>query len=126
MGRQFPINVGRDDFYLDLLFYHTRLRCYVVVELKATEFKPEYLGKLNFYLNVVNAQLRHSEDHPSIGILLCKTPNKVMVEYALENVRSPLGVSEYQIMNSIPENFKGNLPSIEELEQELNEPQAVE
>ena len=98
----------------------------MVVELKATEFKPEYLGKLNFYLNVVNAQLRHSEDHPSIGILLCKTPNKVMVEYALENVRSPLGVSEYQIMNSIPENFKGNLPSIEELEQELNEPQAVE
>jgi predicted nuclease of restriction endonuclease-like (RecB) superfamily len=122
MGRQYPLTVGGDDFYLDLLFYHTRLRCYVVVELKATEFKPEYVGKLNFYLNVVNAQLRHPQDQPSIGILLCKTANKVVIEYSLENISSPLGVSEYQIMNSIPENLKGNLPSIEELEQELREP----
>ena len=121
MGRQFPIDVGGDVFYLDLLFYHTRLRCYVIVELKATEFKPEYAGKLNFYLNVVNAQLKHPQDQPSIGILLCKTPNKIMVEYALENIASPLGVAEYQIMNTIPDNLKGDLPSIEELEQELGE-----
>ena len=93
MGRQFHLNVAGDDFYLDLLFYHTRLRCYVVGEIKATEFKPEYAGKLNFYLNVVNSQLKHSADQPSIGILLCKTPNKVIVEYALENISSPLGVA---------------------------------
>jgi predicted nuclease of restriction endonuclease-like (RecB) superfamily len=121
MGRQFLINVGGDDFYLDLLFYHTRLRCYVVVELKATEFKPEYAGKLNFYLNVVNAQIRQPQDQPTIGILLCKTPNKIMVEYALENISSPLGVAEYQIMNSVPDDLKGNLPSIEELEEGLEE-----
>ncbi len=121
MGRQFPTDVGGDTFYLDLLFYHTRLRCYVIVELKATEFKPEYAGKLNFYLNVVNAQLKHPQDQPSIGILLCKTPNKIMVEYALENITSPLGVAEHQIMNAIPDNLKGDLPSIEELEQELGE-----
>jgi predicted nuclease of restriction endonuclease-like (RecB) superfamily len=123
MGRQFAINVGGDDFYLDLLFYHTRLRCYVIVELKATEFRPEYAGKLNFYLNVVNAQFKHPQDQPSIGILLCKTPNKVMVEYALQNITNPLGVAEYQIMNAIPDNLKGDLPSIEELEQELAEPE---
>ena len=119
MGRQFHINVAGDDFYLDLLFYHTRLRCYIVGEIKATEFRPEYAGKLNFYLDVVNAQLKHAHDQPSIGILLCKTPNKVIVEYSLENISSPLGVAEYQIMNGIPENLKGALPSIEDLEQEL-------
>lgn len=119
MGQQFHINVGGDDFYLDLLFYHIRLRCFVIVELKATEFRPEYAGKLNFYLNVVNAQIKHPTDQPSIGILLCKTPNKVVVEYALENIRGPLGVAEYQIMDAMPENLKGDLPSIEELEKEL-------
>ena len=119
MGRQFPLKVGGDDFYLDLLFYHTRLRCYVIVELKADEFRPEYAGKLNFYLNAVNAQLRHPQDQRSIGILLCRTPNKVVVEYSLQNISSPLGVAEYQIMNAVPDNLKGELPSIEELEQEL-------
>jgi predicted nuclease of restriction endonuclease-like (RecB) superfamily len=122
MGRQFHLNVGGEDFYLDLLFYHTRLRCYVVVELKATEFKPEYAGKLNFYLNVVNAKLRHEQDQPSIGILLCKTPNKMVVEYALENISGPLGVAGYEIMDAVPENLKGELPSLEELEQGLVEP----
>ena len=122
MGRQFPLNVGGDEFYLDLLFYHTRLHCYVIVELKTTEFKPEYAGKLNFYLNVVNAQLRHPQDQRSIGILLCKTANKVTVEYALENIASPLGVAEYEILNAIPDKLKGDLPSIEVLEQELLEP----
>jgi predicted nuclease of restriction endonuclease-like (RecB) superfamily len=126
LGKQFAINVAGDDFYLDLLFYHTRLRCYVIVELKATEFKPEYAGKLNFYLNVVNAQLKHPQDQPSIGILLCKTPNKVMVEYALQNITNPLGIAEYQIINAVPDNLKGNLPSVEELEQELGEPVGAE
>lgn len=121
MGRQFHLDVAGEDFYLDLLFYHTRLRCYVVVEIKATKFKPEYAGKLNFYLNVVNGQLKHPQDQPSIGILLCKTPNKIIVEYALENMLSPLGVAEYQVINSIPDKLKGELPSIEELEQELSE-----
>jgi predicted nuclease of restriction endonuclease-like (RecB) superfamily len=121
MGRQFHLNVAGEDFYLDLLFYHTRLRCYVIGEIKATEFKPEYAGKLNFYLNVVNSQLKHPVDQPSIGILLCKTPNKVIVEYALENISSPLGVAEYQVMNSIPHDLKGDLPSIEDFEKELGE-----
>ena len=125
IGRQYHINVAGDDFYLDMLFYHTRLRCYVIVELKASEFKPEYIGKLNFYLNVVNAQLKHANDQASIGILLCKTPNKVIVEYALENITSPLGIAEYQIMNAIPENLKRELPSIEELEQELEKTQTL-
>lgn len=121
MGKQYPLHVGGDDFYLDLLFYHTRLRCYVIIELKATEFKPEYAGKLNFYLNVVNRQLKHAQDQPSIGILLCKTPNKVIVEYSLENMAGPLGIAEYQIMRCVPEDLKGELPSIEELEEELVE-----
>ena len=121
MGRQFRLDVGGDDFYLDLLFYHTHLHCYFVVEIKATAFKPEYAGKLNFYLNVVNAQLRRPEDQPSIGILLCKTPNKLVVDYALQNVSSPLGVTEYQIMKAIPETLKGALPSVEDLEQELSD-----
>ena len=119
MGRQFPINVGGDDFYIDLLFYHTRLRCFVIIELKATEFRPEYAGKLNFYLNAVNRQLKHAQDQPSIGILLCKTPNKVIVEYALENIKGPLGIAEYQIMSAVPDDLKGDLPSVEELEMEL-------
>jgi predicted nuclease of restriction endonuclease-like (RecB) superfamily len=121
LGRQFPLEVGGEQFYIDLLFYHTRLRCYVVVELKTTAFDPGYAGKLNFYLNVVNDQLRHAQDQASVGILLCKTPNKVSVEYALKNILNPLGVGEYRITDAIPEDLKGSLPSIEELEQELAE-----
>lgn len=116
MGRQYHLIVAGDDFYLDLLFYHTKLRCYVVVELKTSEFRPEYVGKLNFYLNVVDDKLRHPQDLPTIGILLCKTPNKTVVEYSLKNISTPLGISEYQIIRSIPENFKGDLPTIEDLE----------
>lgn len=119
MGKQYPLRVGTSDFFLDLLFYHTRLRCYVVVELKVTEFQPEFAGKLNFYLNVIDDQLRYETDGPSIGILLCKTPDKVVVEYALRNISSPLGVAEYRLTESIPENLKGKLPSVEDLENEL-------
>jgi predicted nuclease of restriction endonuclease-like (RecB) superfamily len=119
MGRQVPLEVGEEQYYIDLLFYHTQLRCYVVVELKATAFAPEFAGKLNFYLNVVNDKLKHEQDQPSVGILLCKTSNKVTVEYSLKNISNPLGVGEYWITKAIPENFKGSLPSIEELEREL-------
>jgi len=120
MGKQYPIHVGKSDFFIDLLFYHTRLRCFVVVELKVKDFQPEFAGKLNFYLNVIDDQLKHETDQPSIGILLCKTPDKVVVEYALKNVNSPLGVAEYRLTEAIPEDLKGELPSIEDLEKELN------
>ncbi|KAA5539045.1 PDDEXK nuclease domain-containing protein [Adhaeribacter rhizoryzae] len=119
MGKQYRLSIGGDDFYLDILLYHTKLRCHVVVELKMTEFQPEYAGKLNFYLNAVDAQLRHPNDNPSIGILLCKTPNKVVVEYSLKNLTAPLGVAEYQLTQAVPEELKGELPAIEELEEEL-------
>lgn len=119
MGRQYRLNIGGDDFYLDILLYHTKLRCHVVVELKVTEFQPEFAGKLNFYLNAVDAQLRHPDDSPSIGLLLCKTPNKVVVEYALKNISAPLGVAEYQLTHAIPDDLKGDLPAIEEIEEEL-------
>ncbi|GEO11373.1 PDDEXK nuclease domain-containing protein [Segetibacter aerophilus] len=121
IGKQYPIQVGNSDFFLDLLFYHTRLRCYIVVELKVTDFQPEFAGKLNFYLNVIDDQLRHASDQPSIGILLCKTPDKIVVEYALKNVNTPLGVAEYQLTEAIPDNLKGELPSIEDLERELKD-----
>ncbi|WP_211352220.1 PDDEXK nuclease domain-containing protein [Dinghuibacter silviterrae] len=119
MGSQYHLEVDDEDFYMDMLFYHTRLRCYCVLEIKTTPFKPEYVGKLNFYLNVVNAQLRQDGDQPSIGILLCKTPNKVTVEYALQNITGPMGVTEYQIMASLPDSIKYSLPSKEDLEEQL-------
>ena len=120
MGKQYLINVGNSDFFLDLLFYHTRLRCFVVVELKVSDFQPEFAGKLNFYLNVIDDQFKHETDKPSIGILLCKTPDKLVVEYALKNVSSPLGVAEYQLMEAIPDHLRGELPTTEDLENELN------
>jgi predicted nuclease of restriction endonuclease-like (RecB) superfamily len=101
MGRQFRLNVEGDDFYMDLLFYHTRLRCHVVVEIKCTEFKPEYVGKLNFYCNVVDAQMKQSHENPTLGILLCKSPKRTVVEYSLKNVATPLGVSEYQLIKAV-------------------------
>jgi predicted nuclease of restriction endonuclease-like (RecB) superfamily len=119
VGNQYPLHVGGEDFYLDLLFYHFRLRCFIVVELKMVEFQPEFVGKLNFYLNIVNDSLKHTSDQPTIGILLCKTPNKVIVEYSLKNINTPLGISEYAIMESIPKELKGKLPTIEELENEF-------
>jgi len=120
MGQQVKLTVGGDDFYLDLLFYHTKLRCYVVIELKATEFQPEYAGKLNFYLAAVDGEVKHENDGPTIGILLCKTKNRTVVEYALKNMNAPIGVSEYQITESLPENLQSALPSVEEIEAELD------
>lgn len=119
IGRQVPLQVGARDFFLDLLFYHTRLHAYVVVELKTVDFEPEHAGKLNFYLKALDAQLRRDGDNPSIGILLCKSRDKTVVEYALSDIHKPIGVSEYQLTRSLPESLKSSLPSIEDLEAEL-------
>jgi len=121
VGRQVHFEVGGEDFYLDLLFYHLRLRCFVVIELKAGDFRPEYVGKMNFYLSAVDDRLRHAEDKPSIGLILCKTQDRLIVEYALRDVRKPVGVAEWKtrIVKSLPKDLKGRLPSIEEIEQEL-------
>jgi len=120
MGRQYHLEVGGEDFFIDLLFYHVRLRCYVVIELKAGKFKPEYAGKMNFYLAAVDDMLRHPDDAPSIGLILCKQKgHKLMAEYALRNMSTPIGVSEYQITESLPDTLKSSLPTVEQLEQEL-------
>lgn len=119
VGSQVHLEVGGEDFYLDLLFYHLKLRCYVVIELKTGEFKPEYAGKMNFYLSAVDDLLRHPDDRPSIGIILCKSKNKVIVEYALRDTTKPIGVSSYRLTRALPEELKSSLPSVEELEREL-------
>lgn len=119
VGRQVLLNVGGDDFFIDLLFYHLKLRCYVVIELKAGKFQPEHLGKLGFYLTAVDAQVRHPGDGPTIGLLLCKSKNKVVAEYALRDKTQPLGVAEYQLVESLPPELQTNLPSIEQIEREL-------
>lgn len=123
IGRQVHLQVGSQDFYIDLLFYHYKLRSFVVVDLKATDFKPEYAGKMNFYLSVVDDQMKHSDDKPSIGLLLCKGKNKVIAEYSLRDINKPIGISQYEtaIMDSLPSEFKGALPSIEEIENELGD-----
>ena len=119
MGKQVPLQVGEREFYIDLLFYHARLHCYVVIELKAGDFEPEYAGKLNFYIKAVDEQFRKESDEPTIGILLCKNKDKLVAEYALSDIQKPIGVSEYQLTQALPENLKSNLPSIEEIENEL-------
>jgi YhcG PDDEXK nuclease domain len=122
VGRQVHLELGGQDFYVDLLFYHLKLRCYVVLELKAGEFEPGYISKLNMYLNVVNDVLRHPDDKPSIGLLLVKSKNKLVVEYSLSGLRNPIGVANWErdIQKSLPDNLKASLPSIDEIEQELN------
>ena len=119
VGSQVRLEVGGEDFYLDLLFYHVRLRCYVVVDLKAGEFQPEFAGKMNFYLSAADDLLRHPDDQPSVGILLCRRQNRVVAEYALRDVHKPLGVTTYQLAAALPESYKGELPTVEELEEEL-------
>ena len=119
VGQQYHLEVGDQDFYIDLLFYHLKLRCYVVIELKAVEFQPEFVGKINFYLSAVDDLLRHPDDKPSIGIILCKSKNKVVAEYSLRDTNKPIGVSSYQLTEALPESLRGSLPSIEELESEL-------
>ena len=119
MGKQVHLQVGQQDFYIDLLFYHTHLHCYVVIELKAVGFKPEHAGKLNFYIKAVDEQMRKEGDAPTVGILLCKSKDKVVAEYALSDIQKPIGVSEYQLTQSLPEDLQSQLPSIEEIEKGL-------
>ncbi len=119
VGSQVHLEVGGEDFYLDLLFFHLKLRCFVVIDLKMGAFKPEYAGKMNFYLSAVDAQLRHKGDQPSIGLVLCKEKNKVIVEYALRDTSKPIGVSAYRILDKLPTKLKGSLPTIKQLEVEL-------
>jgi predicted nuclease of restriction endonuclease-like (RecB) superfamily len=121
VGRQIPIGLEESGYFMDMLFYHLKLHAYVVIEFKATKFKPEHAGQLNFYLNLVDDFYKMPEDNPTIGLLLCKSRNKFEAEYALKGIEKPIGISEYQLTRAIPENLKLNLPSIEEIEAELNE-----
>ena len=115
IGKQYHLEIGNQDFYIDLLFYHYKLKCFVVVELKIDDFKPEYVGKLNFYLSAVDDLLKQKEDLPSIGLLLCSSKNNTIVEYALRDVSKPMGVASYSITKKVPENLKDNLPTETEL-----------
>ncbi len=119
VGRQYHLEIDNEDFYIDLLFYHLKLRAYVVIELKNGKFKPEYAGKVNFYLAVVDDLLRHPDDAPSIGLILCREKGQIMAEYSLRNIASPIGVSAYKITEALPDTLKGSLPTIEQLEAEL-------
>ncbi len=119
VGSQYHLEIGNRDFYVDMLFYHLRLRCFVVIEIKMVEFQPEYAGKMNFYLSAVDDLLRHKDDQPSIGIILCKSKNKLIVEYSLRDTRKPIGVSGYKLTGSLPKKLKGKLPTIKEIEAEL-------
>jgi predicted nuclease of restriction endonuclease-like (RecB) superfamily len=119
VGRQVLLDVGGDEFFIDLLFYHLKLRCYVVIELKGGKFKPEHLGQLSFYLTAVDEQVKHPQDNPTIGLLLCKSKNKVVAEYALRQNTQPLGVAEYKLIESLPPELATDLPSIEQIEREL-------
>ena len=118
-GKQVHINVGGDDFYIDLLFYNTHLHCYVVVELKTTKFKPEHIGQLKFYVTAVNKQLCTEGDTPTIGLLICKDKNNVIAEYTLEDIHNPIGVSSYKLFDELSKDYQSSLPSIEEIEKRL-------
>jgi predicted nuclease of restriction endonuclease-like (RecB) superfamily len=120
IGRQYLIQIGDKDYRLDLLFYHIRLRCFVVIDLKVVEFEPEFAGKMNFYLSAVDDQIKNEDDQPTIGIILCKNKNKLEVEYALQGMSKPIGVSEFTVTQALPAELKGTLPTIEEFENELN------
>ena len=122
VGRQHHLEIEDDDYYLDLLFYHLTLRCFVVIDLKIGAFKPEDAGKMNFYLSAVDDRLRHVDDEPSIGLVLCKTKKRFVVEYALRDLAKPIGVSSYEVklVDSLPEELQGRLPTIEELERGLD------
>jgi predicted nuclease of restriction endonuclease-like (RecB) superfamily len=119
VGSQYHIEVDGDDYYIDLLFYHLKLRCFVVIDLKVKEFQPEFSGKMSFYISAVDDLLRHTDDNPTIGIILCKGKKKTAAEYALRDVNKPIGVSTYQLQNSLPESLRGSLPTPEQLEMEL-------
>jgi len=119
VGRQYHLEVSDKDFYLDLLFYHLKLRCFVVIDLKKGDFKPEYAGKVNFYCSVVDERLKHETDQLTIGLILCQTKDRILAEYALRDIHKPIGVSDYELTRALPENLKSALPTIEEIEAEL-------
>jgi predicted nuclease of restriction endonuclease-like (RecB) superfamily len=119
VGRQYHLEVSDKDFYLDLLFYHLKLRCFIVVELKRGEFKPEYAGKMNFYCSVVDDQLRNEADQPTIGLILCQTKDRILAEYSLRDIHKPIGISDYELTRALPDNLKSSLPTVEEIEAEL-------
>jgi predicted nuclease of restriction endonuclease-like (RecB) superfamily len=126
VGRQYHMEISSQDYYLDLLFYHLRLRCYVVIDLKMKVFEPEFAGKMNFYLSAVDDQLRRADDKPSIGLLLCKERDHLTVEYALRDLKKPIGVAHWQtkLIESLPRNLKGSLPTVAEIEAELGHTRA--
>ncbi len=124
VGRQYRLEIAGEEFFIDLLFYHIKLKCYIVIELKTTKFKPEYAGKLNFYITAVDKEIKSDDDNPTIGILICKSKNNTIVEYALNSIEKPIGVSEYKLSKELPNNLKNALPSIEEIENELKKIEA--
>lgn len=119
LGNQYHLNVGGDDFYIDLLFYNLNLRCYVVIELKTGEFKPEYAGQLNFYLSAVDGLMKQPQDNPTIGLLLCKSKNNLVAEYSLKDMSKPIGVSEYRVTSSLPAELEKQLPSVEDIQKRI-------
>lgn len=120
VGQQYHLEIAESDYYLDLLFYHIRLKCYVVIELKNTKFIPEYAGKLNFYLSAVDTLLKQDDDKPTIGILLCRDKNNIEAEFALRDINKPMGVSEFSLIEALPDDLRSSLPTVEEIENELN------
>ena len=126
VGSQYRLEIGGEDFFIDLLFYHLKLRAYIVVDLKMQAFRPEFAGKMNFYLSAVNDLLRHPDDQPSVGLILCKTRDRLVAEYALRDFSKPIGISEYQLAAALPEKLKGTLPTIEEIESELSDKTEVD
>lgn len=121
VGQQVPLLVGGEDFYLDLLFYHLKLRCFVVIDLKMRKFTPADAGQMNFYLSAVDSHIKHPSDGPTIGLVLCKTRDRITAEYALRDIAKPIGVAEWQtkLVHSLPAPLKGSLPSIEDIEAEF-------
>ncbi|MBB6502045.1 YhcG family protein [Pedobacter cryoconitis] len=119
VGRQYKLTVSDQDFYLDLLFYHLKMRCFIVIDLKKGDFKPEYAGKMNFYCSAVDELIRYEEDKPTIGLILCQTKDKVVAEYALRDMNKPIGISEFELTRSLPKDLRSSLPTIEEIENEL-------
>jgi predicted nuclease of restriction endonuclease-like (RecB) superfamily len=119
VGRQFRLEVAGDEFFIDLLFYHTRLKRYVVIEIKGGAFKPEHVGQLNFYLSAVDAQIKMPDDKATIGLLLCRKRNRLVAQYAVNGIDNPMGIAEYQLLKNLPEQLSDSLPSIEDIETEL-------
>ena len=121
VGRQYRLDVGDEDYYIDLLFYHLQLRAFIVIDLKKGKFKPEYAGKLNFYCNVINDRLKHPTDQPTIGLILCQTRDRLLAEYSFSGIDKPIGISTYELTRALPQGLKSALPTIEQIEAELGE-----